>query len=314
MKKISVITGVFNEEAILEDVYFAIKQEMKELSKRYDYEHIFMDNCSTDKTLQILKKIAKKDKHIKILSFSRNFGPEKSGWMGLMHASGDVIIPYEGSMKDPIELIPTLLKHWENGFELVMAVRKSTQDSLLMQYLRKFFYRLVNLVSKESLPRGFGSFSVIDKKIINELKKIDDYKPYARGLIATMGFSHKKVIYERRARPKGKGRSKSTLPYLVDFAINGLISYSIFPIRLMTYMGLGLSSLSFFGAIIYLILKLFYWKVTIPGITGVIILILFFSGIQLFFLGIIGEYVGAIHSQVRKKPFVVIKEKINFKK
>ena len=115
MKKISVITGVFNEEAILEDVYFAIKQEMKELSKRYDYEHIFMDNCSTDKTLQILKKIAKKDKHIKILSFSRNFGPEKSGWMGLMHASGDVIIPYEGSMKDPIELIPTLLKHWENG-------------------------------------------------------------------------------------------------------------------------------------------------------------------------------------------------------
>jgi dolichol-phosphate mannosyltransferase len=195
-----------------------------------------------------------------------------------------------------------------------MAVRKSTKDGLLMQYFRSFFYRLVNLISNENLPRGFGSFSVIDKKIIDELKKIDDYKPYARGLIATVGFKQKKVFYKRRARPKGKGSSKTSLSYLIDFAINGFISYSIFPIRLMTYTGLSLSFLSVFGAIVYLLLKIFYWKVTIPGITGVIFLILFFSGVQLFFLGIIGEYVGAIHSQVRKKPFVVIKEKINFKK
>ena len=311
-KKISVITGVFNEKTIVKDVYLAIKSEMDKLSHKYDYEHIFMDNCSSDDTLEILKQIAKKDRHVKILSYSRNFGPEKSGWMGLINSSGDAVIPYEGNMKDPPDLIPTLLKYWEEGYELVMAVRESTKDGFFMQYLRKFFYFLVNLVSNEDLPRGFGSFSVIDKKIINELKKIDDYKPYARGLIATMGFNHKKVIYQRRARPKGKGSSKTSLPYLIDFAINGLISYSVFPIRLLTYVGLGLSSLSFLGAIVYLILKIFYWKVTVPGLTGVIFLILFFSGIQLFFLGIIGEYVGAIHSQVRKKPFVVIKEKINF--
>ena len=311
-KKISIITGVLNEEAIVEDIVKAISNEMKKLSKKYDYEHIFMDNCSTDGTLQILKSLAKKDKHIKILAYSRNFGPEKSGFTGLINADGDAILPYEGNMKDPVSLIPTLLRHWEDGNELVLAVRKSTKESWLMQWSRKVFYRLVNALSVEDLPRGYGSFGVIDKKIIDELKKIEDYKPYTRGLLATMGFKQKKVFYERKARPKGKGRSKSSIAYLIDYAINGLISYSIFPIRFMTYVGLGLSSMSFLGAIVYLILKIFYWKVTVPGITGAIFLILFFSGIQLFFIGIIGEYVGAIHSQVRKKPFVVIKERINF--
>lgn len=311
MKKISIITGVYNEVEIVQDVYHAIRDQMEELGK-YDYEHIFMDNRSSDNTLQILKRIAKKDKRVKILTYSKNFGPEASGWTGLIHATGDAVIPYEGNMKDPPELIPTLLKHWENGYELVMAVRTDTKDGWLLRNLRKLFYNLVNNISKEDLPQGYGSFSVIDRTIIDELKKIDDYKPYTRGLIASMGFRQKQVEYKRRARPKGKGKSKTSLSYLMDFAINAIISYSILPIRLMTYVGLFLSSMSFFGAIIYVLLKILYWKVTVPGITGVIFLVLFFSGIQLFFLGVIGEYVGAIHSQVRKKPFVVIREKINF--
>lgn len=311
-KKISFVTGLFNEELITQDVYRAVRQQMKKLSKKYDYEHILLDNCSTDKTLSILKKIAKKDKNIKVISFSRNFGPEKSGWVGLINTSGDAVIPYEGSMKDPLSLVPKLLKHWENGYDLVLAVRKKTKDSFSMQFLRNFFYWSVNRLSKDELPRGFGSFSVIDKKIIDELKKIDDYKPYTRGLIATMGFTQKRVPYERGGRPKGKGRSKTPLSYLIDFAINAIVSNSLFPIRMITYLGLFLSLMSFSSALIYLLLKLFYWKVTVPGITGVIFLILFFSGIQLSFLGIIGEYVGAIHAQVRKKPFAVINEKINF--
>jgi len=310
-KRVTILTGVFNEEQIVRDVYVAIKEQMEKLNK-YDYEHIFMDNCSIDQTLKILRNIARKDKRIKILAYSRNFGPEASGWTGLMNASGDAVIPYEGNMKDPAELIPTLLKHWEDGYELVMAVRTDTKDGWLLRHLRKLFYKIVSKISKEDLPQGFGSFSVIDKKIINELRKIDDYNPYARGLIAGMGFRQKLIKYKRRARPVGKGKSKTSLAYLVDFAINAIISYSILPIRLMTYIGLFLSSISFLGAIGYLMLKLFYWKVTIPGITGVIFLILFFSGIQLFFLGVIGEYIGAIHSQVRKKPFIVIREKINF--
>lgn len=310
-KLISIVTGVYNEEAIVLDVYRGIKEQMSKL-KNYNYEHLFLDNCSEDRTLAILKKIAAKDKHVKILSYSKNFGPIKSGFIGLKYAAGDAIIYYEANMKDPIGLIPTFIKHWEDGYELVYGVRQQTSDNYLLGVMRRIYYRLVNTMSDEDLPLYFGGFGLIDRKIVDEVIKVDDYKPYIRGLLATVGFRHKKINYVRGQRPSGKGVSKSNLGYLIDFAINGLISYSIKPIRIMTFLGLGLSSVSVISAIVYLILKIFYWKVTVPGITGVIFLVLFFSGIQLFFLGVIGEYVGAIHSQVRKKPFVVIREKINF--
>lgn len=310
-KLISIVTGVFNEEKIIKDVYRGIKSQMSQL-KNYDYEHLILDNCSEDSTLAILKQIAAKDKHVKILSYSRNFGPIKSGFIGLKYASGDAVIYYEANMKDPINLIPTFIKHWESGYELVYGVRQQTSDNYLLGATRRVYYRLVNALSDEELPPYFGGFGLIDRKIVDEVIKVDDYKPYVRGLLATVGFRHKRVNYIRGQRPGGKGVSKSNFGYLIDFAINGLISYSIKPIRIMTYLGLGLSSVSIISATLYLILKLMYWKVTVPGITGVIFLVLFFSGVQLFFLGIIGEYVGAIHSQVRKKPFVVIREKINF--
>lgn len=310
-KLISIVTGVYNEEKIVMDVYIGIKNCMGKL-KNYDYEHLFLDNCSEDQTLPILKKIAAKDKHVKILSYSKNFGPIKSGFIGLKYASGDAVIYYEANMKDPINFIPTFIKHWEDGYELVYGVRQQTSDNYLLGLMRRIYYRLVNVMSDEELPLYFGGFGLIDRKIVNEVIQVDDYKPYVRGLLATVGFRHKKIDYVRGQRPKGMGSSKSNLGYLIDFAINGLISYSIKPIRILTFIGLGLSSVSMISAVIYLILKLLYWKVTVPGITGVIFLVLFFSGIQLFFLGVIGEYVGAIHSQVRKKPFVVIREKINF--
>ena len=312
-KTISIITGVYNEEAIVKDVYKSIKKFFKNHSQ-YNYEHLFLDNCSEDKTLSILKKIAKKDKKVKILSYSKNFGSIKSGFAGLKYTSGDAVVFYEANMKDPVSLISEFAKHWEKGYQLVYGARKITTESPVLALSRRIYYKFVNFLSSENLPLYFGGFAIIDRKIINEVIKIDDYKPYLRGLITTVGYKHKSIEYVRGARPKGKGRSKSSFAYLIDFAINGLINYSIVPIRLMTYAGLGLSSLRFLSAIIYLVLKLFYWKVTVPGLTAVIFLILFFSGIQLFFLGIIGEYIGAIHSQVRKKPFVVIKEKINFKK
>lgn len=310
MKKISFVTGVYNEEESIEKIYSTIRDQGTRLNKQYTYEHVIADNNSTDKTLDLLRAIARKDKHVKIVSFSRNFGPEKSGFTALILTTGDAVIPYEGNMKDPPELIPTFIKHWENGYELVMGVRKSTKDNLFMGFARGVFYKLIHIASTEKLPMNYGSFGLIDKKIVDVLRDIDDFKPYIRGLIATSGFRRIEVEYERRERKNIK--SKTSVSYLIDFAINALISYSISPIRFCTYLGLSLSSLSFISAIIYLVLKLFYWKVTVPGVSAAILLILFFSGIQLFFLGIIGEYIGAIHSQVRKKPFVVIKEKINF--
>lgn len=310
-KKISVVTGVYNEEEIVRDVYSAIKKVFQKL-KKYDHEHIFLDNCSTDGTLAILRSVAAKDKHVKILSYSKNFGPINSGFTGLKYASGDAVIFYEANMKDPIDLIHMFIKYWEQDYQLVYGVRKITADNFVLAFIRRTFYRIVGALSTEKLPLYFGGFSLIDRKIVDEVRKIDDYKPYLRGLISTMGFNHKSLEYMRGSRPKGKGKSKSNLGYLVDFAINAVISYSIAPMRFCTFLGLGMSTLSLFTAIIYLFLKLFYWKVTVPGVTAAIFLILFFSGIQLFFLGVIGEYIGAIHSQVRKKPFVIIKEKVNF--
>ena len=310
IKKISIITGVYNEELLVKDVYETIKTTFQKLGKRYTYEHIFMDNCSTDATLPILKAIAAKDKNIKILSFSKNFGPINSGFTGLLHTTGDALIPFEGSMKDPVDLIPKFIHFWEQGYDLVYGIRKKTSENFFMSLMRHIYYKIVRFLASEDLPLYFGGFCLIDKKIINELKKIDDYKPYVRGLIASIGFKQKSIEYTRG--PRLRGKSKSSLSYLIDHTLNAVISYSISPIRYCTYLGFSMAALSFVGAIIYVCLKLFFWKVTIPGITGVIFLILIFSGIQLFFLGVIGEYIGAIHSQIRKKPFIVIREKINF--
>lgn len=310
-RMISIITGVYNEELTVREVYEVIQKIFSEdLKNKYEYEHIFMDNCSTDATLKILKEIAAKDKKVKILSYSKNFGPIKTEFVGYQHAQGDAVICYDANLKDPPELIPDFVKHWEDGYEVVYGVRNRTQDNIVMLFMRKLFYKLADFLSDESLPQNAGGFRLVDRKVVDELIKVDDYKPYMRGLISTIGFKQIGVNYERRARSRGK--SKSNLGYLIDFAINTFVSYSIVPIRLCTYLGVVLAVLSFLLAATYAIIKLFFWNIQAPGIATVIVLILFFSGIQLFFLGVIGEYVGAIHSQVRKKPFVVIKERINF--
>jgi len=309
MKKISIITGVYNEEATVEEVYAVINKLFTDL-KKYDYEHIFLDNCSSDRTLELLKGIAARDKRVKILSYSRNFGPIKTELIGYQHATGDAVVPFEANLKDPPELILEFIKNWEAGYDIVYGTRKQTKDSFLLAFCRKLFYKIINAFSEEEMPLNAGSFRLVDRKAVDELIKMDDYKPYIRGYITLLGFKQLGIEYSRRARPRG--HSKSRINYLIDFSINALINHSNFPIRFCTYLGLFLSVTSLLVAFIFLVLKLFFWPAQMPAIAAVILLILFFSGIQIFFLGIIGEYVGAIHSQVRKKPFVIIKEKVNF--
>ncbi|MDO8734566.1 MAG: glycosyltransferase family 2 protein [Elusimicrobiota bacterium] len=310
MKKISIITGVYNEELTIREVYETIRKTFEVLSTNYDYEHIFMDNCSTDDTLSILKEIASKDKKVKLITYSKNFGPVKNEFIGYKYSTGDAVVDFEANLKDPAEMIPIFIKNWEDGYDVVYGVRNKTKDNFLMLFMRKTFYKICSLLSEEPLPLNAGGFRLVDRKVVNELIKLDDYKPYIRGIITTIGFKQIGINYERKARPRGK--SKSNFGYLVDFAINAFISYSVVPIRFCTYIGVILSAFSFLIALLYVVIKIFFWDIQAPGIATVIVLILFFSGIQLFFLGVIGEYIGAIHSQVRKKPFVVIKEKINF--
>jgi glycosyltransferase involved in cell wall biosynthesis len=309
MKKISIITGVYNEAATVQEVYSVIKALFAGL-KGYEYEHIFMDNCSSDNTVEILKRIAASDKRVKILVYSRNFGPIKTELVGYQYASGDAVIPFEANLKDPPELIRQFIKRWEEGYKVVYGVRVQTRDNLLLALARKAFYKIINFFSEENFPLNAGSFRLVDRKVVDELVKIDDYKPYIRGLISAMGFRQIGIEYVRKSRPRGY--SKSKFGYLIDFSINALINYSISPIRICTYAGLLISFLSLVTGLVFLLLKLFFWPSQLPAISAVIILIFFFSGIQLFFLGVIGEYVGAIHAQVRRKPFVIIEERINF--
>ncbi|MCK5160338.1 MAG: glycosyltransferase family 2 protein [Candidatus Aureabacteria bacterium] len=310
MKKISIITGVRNEEETVAEVYKEIKRVFAGLEKNYDYEHIFMDNCSTDATVSILKEIAKKDKKVKILVFSKNFGVLRGLMTGYKYATGDAVICYEANLKDPADLITTFIKHWEDGYSAVYGVRNKSREVFLMALVRRIFYRLINSLSEDKPPLNSGGFRLVDRKIVDELVKIEDYRPYIRGLMASVGFNQIGVEYIRGTRPKGK--SKSTFSFLIDFAINGIVSSSIAPVRLCTLTGIGLSVLSFLMGFIYLILKLSIYKTQISVAAGFIILMLLFLGIQLFFIGMVGEYVVAIHSQVRKKPYIIIKEKVNF--
>jgi polyisoprenyl-phosphate glycosyltransferase len=310
MKKITIFTGVFNEEETVREVYEVIRKVFEGLADRYTYEHLFMDNCSTDNTLEILREIASKDKNVKVLSYSKNFAPFKSEMIGFRHATGDAVISFEANLKDPPELIPALLERWEEGYQVVYGVRTRTGDRLVMRLMRKAYYRIIRAIATEELPVDAGSFRVVDRVVVDELVKLDDYKPYVRGLITSIGFKQVGIEYTRRPRPRG--RSKSSLGYLIDFAINSMVSYSIMPMRLCTLLGITIAALSFLMSVVYVILKVFsVWKAQIPAVAGLIVLFLFFSGIQLVFLGVIGEYVGAIHGQVRKKPYVVIREKIN---
>lgn len=308
-KLITITTAVYNEELMVREVYEVIKKTLAPFAARYNYEHIFMDNCSTDGTLAILKQIAAKDKRVKIIAYSKNFGPVKTELMGYEYSSGDAVITFDANLKDPEDLIPTFIQKWEEGYEVVYGVRPQTQDNPLMFFMRRLFYRITARLADEALPENVGGFRLLDRKVVAELLKIDDFKPYVRGLIVSIGYKQVGIVYARRARKRGV--SKSHLSYLIDYAINAFISYSIMPIRICTYAGVSLAVLSFLLAVAYIVVKLFFWKFQAPGIASVVVLVCFFSGIQLFFLGIIGEYVGAIHSQVRKKPFVVVREKIN---
>ncbi|MDD3150787.1 MAG: glycosyltransferase, partial [Candidatus Gastranaerophilales bacterium] len=236
--------------------------------------------------------------------------PIKTELVGYQYASGDAVVPFEANLKDPPELIKEFIRKWEEGYKVVYGVRVQTRDNLLLALARKAFYKIINFFSKENFPLNAGSFRLVDRKVVDELVKIDDYKPYIRGLISAMGFRQIGIEYVRKSRPRGY--SKSKFGYLVDFSINALINYSISPIRMCTYAGLLISFLSLITGLVFLLLKLFFWPAQLPAISAVIILIFFFSGIQLFFLGVIGEYVGAIHAQVRRKPFVIIEERINF--
>lgn len=309
-KKITIGTPCYQEELNVRRCYEAVKRVMEPLADRYDYEHVFGDNGSSDRTLAILKEIAAEDKRVKVLAYSRNFGAEKSVITLYRHATGEAVILIACDLQDPPEVIVQFLEKWEEGYDIVSGVYENQGDSWLFKRIRKLYYWLIQKIANEPLVRDFSGYALLSRRVVDELSTIVDYSPYTRGLIASTGFPQASVPYKRVGRERG--RSSYNVALYAGTAINAIISHSIVPIRIATFAGLTLSTVSILMAFIYAIIKIVNWSFQAPGATTVVVLLLFFSGIQLFFLGVLGEYIGAIHSQVRSKPFVVIREKINF--
>ena len=309
MKLISIVTACYNEEDNVRELYQQVKEVFSKLPANH-YEQIFIDNASKDRTVPILKEIAAKDKNVKIIANTRNFGHIRSPFHGLLQTSGDAVISMVADLQDPPSLIPELIKKWEEGYKIVIGVKKQSKESRLMFTIRKLFYSIIGTLSEIEQVKNFTGFGLYDKRIIEILRSIDDPYPYFRGLIADIGYDICRIEYVQPKRKKG--RTKNNFYSLYDMAMLGITNYSKIPLRLATFLGFCAAALSFLIALGYLIYKLVFWQRFQLGIAPLVIGIFFFSAVQLFFIGIIGEYIGAIHTQVLKRPLVIEKERINF--
>ena len=307
-KLISIVTPCFNEEENVKEVYQQVKDVFAQIAG-YRYEHIFIDNSSTDKTVPILREIAKNDFNVKVIINSRNFGV-MNGYYALLQSAGDAVIQVVADLQDPPPMIKDLIKKWEEGYKIVLAVKNKSEESPVMFAIRQLYYKIYNQVSNIQIVTNYCGFGLYDKTIIDILRKLDDPYPDLRSLIGEIGFERAIVNYVQLKRKKGK--TKNNFYNLYDQAMLGLTRDSIIPLRLASFIGFSVATINLLVATGYFIYKLIYWNNFQLGIAPLVIGIFFFGGVQLFFLGIIGEYIGAIFTQVKKRPLVIEKERINF--
>ncbi len=309
MAFISVVTPCYNEEANVAGLYKAVKSVFSEL-EGLTYEHIFIDNSSRDNTVRILKDIAKTDKTLKIIVNSRNFGHIRSPYYALLQANGDAAVLLASDFQDPPELIKDFIKKWQEGFRIVIGVKHKSEENKLMFAARKIYYHLISRISDTEQVKNFTGFGLYDKSFVDVLKKLDEPYPYFRGLIAELGPERAEIEF---TQPKRKvGKTKNNFYTLYDIAMLGLVSYSKLPLRIATFVGFISSFISIGVAFIYLIYKILFWNRFSAGSAPIAIGLFFFASVQLFFVGILGEYIGAIYTQVKNRPLVVEKERINF--
>ena len=309
MPLISIVTPCYNEEDNVEEVYRQVKEVFTALPE-YSYEHIFIDNASKDRTVAILKRLAGEDRNVKIIVNSRNFGHIRSPYHALLQSQGDAAIFLVADLQDPPTLIKPFLEKWREGFKIVLGVKTQSRETPAMFLVRKLYYELVSRLSEVELTKNNTGFGLYDRQIVEILRRIDDPYPYFRGLISDIGFESAKIEYAQPARMRGI--TKNNFYTLYDIAMLGITNHSKVPLRLSAMLGFLMSGLSLLVALGYLVAKLLFWNYFTLGMAPIIIGIFFFSSIQLFFIGIIGEYIGSIHTQVLKRPLVIEKERINF--
>ncbi|WP_213805851.1 glycosyltransferase family 2 protein [Granulicella sp. dw_53] len=309
MKSVSIVTACFNEQDNVEELYLQVRTIMASLA-RYRYEHLFIDNASTDATVSILKRLAASDPNVKIIVNARNFGHIRSPMHGLLQARGDAIISLVADFQDPPALIPIFLEEWEAGFSMVLGIKRSSEENSLFFFLRRQYYKLAERLANIETFQNFTGFGLYDRKVMDLVRSFGDPYPYFRGMIAEIGLPNKKIPYDQPARKRGI--TKNNWYTLYDMGMLGIINHSRVPLRLATFAGFGGAILSFLIACIYLFLKLAFWNTFSFGLAPMLIGVFFTASLQLLFLGVMGEYIGAIYTQVQNRPYAVEFERINF--
>lgn len=310
-KLISIVSPCFNEESSIDECCAVIRGIMEEELAEYDYEHIFCDNASTDRTVELLKARAATDKRIKVIVNNRNFGILKSNYNGVMATSGDAVVLFMPvDLQDPPKLIVEFVRLWESGYEAVYGMRMTRQENPIIKGLRNLYYYVLSKVSYIDYPQRAGDYQLVDRKVVDAMRRIDDSQPFMRMMAFELGFRAIGVPYAWAQRKHGT--SRNSLLNMVNQGLNGLTSYSTVPVRLSLLVGFVISLLSLAYASVVFMLAVF-GVVTAPrGVVTIILAIFFFGGLNLLFMGVIGEYIIYIFNQTRRKPLVVERERINF--
>jgi polyisoprenyl-phosphate glycosyltransferase len=309
MKLISVLTPCYNEAENVEALYEAVRSVFAKLPQ-YRYEHLFIDNASKDRTAEILRSIASRDKNVKVILNTRNFGHIRSPYHALMQTSGDAVVAMAADFQDPPEMIPQFLEKWEQGHKVVMAVKEASREHRIMYALRERYYGLLARIANVEIVQNATGFGLYDCVVVNALRGIEDPYPFFRGLIAEIGYHVERIPFTQPRR--ARGLTSQNFYSLYDVAFLGIVNHSKVPLRLATMIGFGLASLSLLVAFGYLVAKLLFWNRFTLGIAPMVIGFFFLSAVQLLFIGIVGEYIGSIYTQVRNHPHVFEQERINF--
>ena len=310
MPFISIVSGCYNEEGNVRELCQRISQVMADSLPNHTYEQILIDNCSTDKTAEVLREICREDKRVKVIFNNRNFGHVRSGYHALQQATGEAIVLLASDLEDPPEMIPQFVRKWEEGYKIALAQKTSSSEFFMLFLVRKAYYSIVNRLSDVPLAKNITGFGIYDRRVIEDIKRIGDPYPYFRGLICDLGYEQFLIPFHKPVRKRGF--TKNNFYTLYDLGMLGIVNHSKVPLRLAVFAGCGIGAVSFLVAFGYLVYKLLFWDRFQVGSAPIVVGIFFLGAAQLFFIGILGEYIGSIYTQVLRRPPVIEKERINF--
>lgn len=309
-KVISVMIPCYNEEENARPIYEAVRDEIKKSCSNYDYEILFIDNKSRDRTREIIEDICANDKHVKAIFNCKNFGQFNSPYYGITQTSGDCCITVCADFQDPVEMIPKFVEEWENGYKIVIGRKTSSKESSIMYFLRGCYYKIIKRMSSVDMIEQFTGFGLYDKSFVDTLRNLKDPTPFIRGIVAELGPERKEIEYEQPQRRAGK--THNNFLSLYDAAMLSFTSYTKAGMRIATFLGFLIAILSFIGAIGMLIAKLCMWDRFVAGYAPIIIAVFFMGGVQLAFLGFLGEYVMSMNTRLMNRPLVIEEKRINF--